>query len=103
MTPLTPQDFVSKWKRAEARERQSVQEHFIDLCALVGHETPIQSDPSGKRFAFEMGAAKTSGGSGWADVAKLGYFGWEYKSKHADLDKAYEQLLLYRDALQNHL
>ncbi len=26
---ITPQDFVSKWKRAEARERQSVQEHFI--------------------------------------------------------------------------
>ena len=48
-----------------------------------------------------MGAAKTSGGSGWADVAKLGYFGWEYKSKDADLDKAYEQLLRYRDALQN--
>ena len=101
MPTLTPQDFVSKWKRAEARERQSVQEHFIDLCALVGHETPMGQDPSGTRFAFEMGAAKTSGGSGWADVAKLGFFGWEYKSKHADLDKAYEQLLLYRDALQN--
>ncbi len=99
--PLTPQDFVSKWKRAEARERQSVQEHFIDLCALVGHETPMQQDPSGTRFAFEMGAAKTSGGSGWADVAKLGFFGWEYKSKDADLEKAYEQLLRYRDALQN--
>lgn len=98
---LTPQDFVSKWKRAEARERQSVQEHFIDLCALVGHETPMQQDPSGTRYAFEMGAAKTSGGSGWADVAKIGYFGWEYKSKDADLDKAYEQLLRYRDALQN--
>ena len=101
MPTLTPQDFVSKWKRAEARERQSVQEHFIDLCALVGHETPMQQDPSGKRFAFEMGAAKTSGGSGWADVAKLGYFGWEYKGKNSDLDKAYEQLLRYRDALQN--
>ncbi len=101
--PITPQDFVSnsKWKRAEARERQSVQEHFIDLCALVGHETPMQQDPSGTRFAFEMGAAKTSGGSGWADVAKLGFFGWEYKGKAADLDKAYEQLLRYRDALQN--
>ena len=98
---LTPQDFVSKWKRAEARERQSVQEHFIDLCALVGHETPMQQDPSGTRFAFEMGAAKTSGGSGWADVAKIGFFGWEYKGKDADLDKAYEQLLRYRDALQN--
>jgi len=99
--PITPQDFVSKWKRAEARERQSVQEHFIDLCQLVGHETPMQQDPSGTRFAFEMGATKTSGGSGWADVAKLGFFGWEYKSKDADLDKAYEQLLRYRDALQN--
>jgi hypothetical protein len=98
---ITPQDFVSKWKRADARERQSVQEHFIDLCALVGHETPMQADPSGTRFAFEMGAAKTSGGSGWADVAKLGFFGWEYKSKDSDLDKAYEQLLRYRDALQN--
>jgi len=65
--PRTPQDFVSKWKRAEACERQSVQEHFIDLCALVGHETPMQQDPSGTRFAFEMGAAKTSGGSGWAE------------------------------------
>lgn len=98
---ITPQDFVSKWKLADARERQSVQEHFIDLCALVGHETPMQYDPTGTRFAFEMGAARSSGGQGWADVAKLGYFGWEYKSKDADLDRAYEQLLRYRDALQN--
>ena len=99
--PLTPQEFVSKWKRAEARERQSVQEHFLDLCQLVGHDSPMQSDPTGTRFAFEMGAAKTSGGTGWADVAKLGYFGWEYKSKDADLNKAYSQLLHYRDALRN--
>ncbi len=58
-------------------------------------------DPSGTRYAFEMGAAKTSGGTGWADVAKLGFFGWEYKGKDSDLDKAYEQLLRYRDALHN--
>ncbi len=37
---IAPQDFVSKWKRVTARERYSVQEHFIDLCALVGYETP---------------------------------------------------------------
>ncbi|RJP49102.1 MAG: class I SAM-dependent DNA methyltransferase [Anaerolineaceae bacterium] len=99
--PLTPQDFVSKWKRVTAREKQIYQEHFLDLCALTGHQTPNDYDPSGTRFGFEMGAAKTSGGQGWADVAKLGYFGWEYKAKDADLDKAYEQLLLYRDALKN--
>jgi hypothetical protein len=98
---LTPQDFVSKWKRVTAREKQTYQEHFIDLCHLVDHQTPNEADPTGTRFAFEMGAAKTSGGQGWADVAKLGYFGWEYKSKDADLDRAYEQLLRYRDALRN--
>src|SRR5215216_34925 len=99
--PLTPQDFVSKWKRVTAREKQTYQEHFIDLCHLVGHPTPNDYDPTGRRFAFEMGVAKTSGGQGWADVAKLGYFGWEYKGKDSDLEKAYDQLLRYRDSLEN--
>jgi type II restriction/modification system DNA methylase subunit YeeA len=99
--PITPQEFVSKWKRAGARERQSVQEHFIDLCNLVGHPTPMEFDSTGEVFAFEMGAKKTSGKQGWADVAKLKYFGWEYKAQNADLDKAYNQLLQYRDSLQN--
>jgi type II restriction/modification system DNA methylase subunit YeeA len=99
--PIIPQEFVTKWKRVTSRERQAVQEHFIDLCALVGHPTPNEYDPSGTRFAFEMGVGKTSGGQGWADIAKLGYFGWEYKGKDHDLDKAYTQLLLYRDNLQN--
>jgi SAM-dependent methyltransferase len=101
MHTLTPHEFVDKWKRVTAREKQIYQEHFLDLCYLVGHQTPNDLDPTGKQFGFEMGAAKTSGGQGWADVAKLGFFGWEYKAKHADLDKAYEQLLLYRDALKN--
>lgn len=99
--PLTPQDFVSKWKRSTAREKQIYQQHFLDLCELVGHPTPAAFDPTGTRFAFEMGVEKTSGGQGWADVAKLGYFGWEYKGKNADLEKAYDQLLRYRDALNN--
>src|SRR5215208_1852717 len=99
--PLTPQDFVSKWKRSTGGEKQTYQQHFLDLCELVGHPTPAAFDPTGTRFAFEMGVEKTSGGQGWADVAKLGFFGWEYKGKHADLDKAYSQLLRYRDSLNN--
>jgi hypothetical protein len=61
---LTPQDFVSKWKRAAAREKQSVQEHFLDLCQLGRHLTPIEDDPSGTRFGFEMSAAKFGDGRG---------------------------------------
>ncbi len=101
MHTLTPHEFVNKWKRVTAREKQIYQEHFLDLCYLVGHQTPNDLTRPATQFGFEMGAAKTSGGQGWADVAKLGFFGWEYKAKHADLDKAYEQLLLYRDALKN--
>ena len=98
---ITPQEFVSKWKRVNAREKQIYQEHFIDLCHLIGHPTPLEYDPDGRTFAFEMGTTKTAGGQGWADVAKLGYFGWEYKGKNDDMEKAYAQLLQYRDSLQN--
>jgi hypothetical protein len=42
-----------------------------------------------------------AGGKGWADVWMKGHFGWEYKGKHKNLDEAYAQLLLYREALEN--
>ena len=98
---LTPQAFVNKWQPATLKERSAAQEHFLDLCRLLGHSTPAESDPAGTRFTFEAGAAKQSGGQGWADVWYKGHFAWEYKGKHANLDKAYNQLLQYREALQN--
>jgi hypothetical protein len=59
---LTAQDFVAKWRKVELAERGMVQEHFLDLCRLVGHDGPADVDPSGQSFAFEVGAAKTGGG-----------------------------------------
>src|SRR5205809_1147447 len=38
---------------------------------------------------------------GFDDVWKRGHFGWEYKGKKKDLKAAYEQLLRYREALDN--
>ncbi|MBN1580203.1 MAG: class I SAM-dependent DNA methyltransferase [Anaerolineae bacterium] len=98
---MTPQDFVRKWSKTELKERSASQEHFIDICYLVDHPTPADFDPTGKTFAFEAGATKQTGGQGWADVWKKGYFAWEYKGKHADLDQAYQQLLQYRESLLN--
>jgi len=40
MHTLTPHEFVSKWKQVTAREQQTYQEHFLDLCYQVGHQTP---------------------------------------------------------------
>lgn len=93
-------EFVAKWKGSTRSERAASQEHFIDLCQLLGAPTP-NDDPTGDTYAFEKGAEKTGGGDGFADVWKRGYFGWEYKGKKRDLKAAYNQLLLYREALDN--
>jgi len=94
-------EFIAKWERVELKERSASQQHFLDLCEVVGHEKPAQADPTGDWFTFEKGATKHGGGDGWADVWKRGCFGWEYKGKKKDLDVAYDQLLLYKDALEN--
>jgi hypothetical protein len=91
--------FITKWKKADLKERSAAQEHFIDLCSLVGHPTPAEADPTGETFCFEKDAPKQGGGDGFADVWKKDFFGWEYKGKHKDLVAAYDQLLRYRDAL----
>lgn len=94
-------DFISKWTRVSLSERSASQQHFLDLCEVVGHPKPAEADPVGESFTFEKGAAKYGGGSGWADVWKRGFFAWEYKRRHADLAAAYDQLLRYREALNN--
>ncbi|MGE5601456.1 MAG: class I SAM-dependent DNA methyltransferase, partial [Nitrososphaerales archaeon] len=101
MPDITPHAFVAKWRNDTRNERQASQEHFIDLCRLIGHATPGEADPVGTWFTFEKGASKATGGEGFADVWKMGYFGWEYKGRHGDLDKAYRQLLQYREDLLN--
>jgi len=98
---ITPQEFVDKWQRSKLKERSASQEHFIDLCRMLGHPTPAKADPEGTTFTFEKGVDKSSGGQGWADVWKKGFFAWEYKGKHKNLNAAYDQLQLYRDALLN--
>ncbi|MCB2146563.1 MAG: class I SAM-dependent DNA methyltransferase [Deltaproteobacteria bacterium] len=98
---MTPQEFVAKWKNSELKERSSYQEHFIDICRLIDHPTPAEMDPKGTFYTFEAGASKATGGEGFADVWYADHFAWEYKGKHADLTKAYSQLLNYKDALRN--
>jgi hypothetical protein len=65
---MTPQDFITKWKAVELKERSASQSHFNDLCQLLGIVDPITADPKGDFFTFEKGASKSSGGEGWADV-----------------------------------
>jgi type II restriction/modification system DNA methylase subunit YeeA len=98
---MTPHEFIAKWQNSKLKERAAAQEHFIDLCRLLGEKTPAEVDPDGTEYAFEAGATKTGGGHGFADVFKRGHFGWEYKGSHANLDRAFAQLQRYAVALDN--
>lgn len=98
---MTPEQFITKWSQSQTKERSAAQEHFVDLCRLLGQPTPNEADPTGDWYCFERGAAKTGAGQGWADVWKKGCFGWEYKGKGKDLGAALRQLQLYALALQS--
>ena len=98
---MTPGEFIAKWRASELKERSAAQEHFIDLCRLLGEPTPAEADPTGEHYCFERGARKDTGGDGWADVWKRHCFAWEYKGRHADLGVAFNQLRQYALALEN--
>ena len=98
---MTPSEFIAKWRVSELKESSAAQEHFIDLCRLLGEPTPAEDDPKGDHYCFERGARKDGGGKGWADVWKRHHFAWEYKGKHKNLDAAFRQLRQYALALDN--
>ena len=100
---LSPEDFVKRWNRVTAGEKQTYQQHFIDVCHLIGAKTPIELDPTGENYTFEYGLKKTDGRQGYADVFYRKLFAIEYKSanKHRDLKAAYQQLQQYRENMDN--
>jgi type II restriction/modification system DNA methylase subunit YeeA len=117
---MTPAEFKRKWARYSGKETAAYQEHFNDLCALLGQPSPAAADPTGSEsFCFqkrvvkdaELFALDDSGRvaeepdadreRGFADVWKKGCFAWEYKGKRKNLDAAYQQLLRYRESLLN--
>ncbi len=99
--PMTPKEFVAKWSKIQLKEITTAQSHFLDICQLVGHPAPLDADPVGEFFTFEAVTDKVGGKRGRADVWYKSRFIWEYKGADHDLDKAYEQLLLYRESLGN--
>src|SRR4030095_10928445 len=97
---MTPAEFKKKWARYSGKETAAYQEHFNDLCALLGQPSPATADPTGNEsFCFqkrvvkdaELFALDDSGRvseepdadreRGFADVWKKGCFAWEYKGK----------------------
>lgn len=115
---MSPAEFKAKWERFSGNESSAYQEHFNDLCRMLRLRTPIEEDPTGSdSFCFQKRVAKDAelfifddsghiapirgSKNGFADVWKRDCFGWEYKAPGEDLEKAYKQLLRYRESLLN--
>ena len=66
---MTPQEFIAKWHNVQFGEKQASQEMFLDICALVGHPTPVAYGNSDV-FTFEKSVP-----GGFADAYLEEHFG----------------------------
>jgi len=108
---MTAAEFKKKWARYQGKETSAYQEHFCDLCRLLGQPTPAEADPSGTEFyCFQKRVIKDAElfnlespdcgdptERGFVDVWKKDCFGWEYKGRKKNLDEAYNERLAWLD------
>jgi hypothetical protein len=80
---LAPAAFAAKWRGVTTTEKAASQEHFIDLCRMLGEPTPHEADPIGAHYAFEKRVSKAGEGDGFADAWKRDFFAWEYRGRDA--------------------
>ena len=98
---MSPEEFIDKWRGTTRTERSAAQEHFLDLCALLGVPKPAEVDRHGTEYTFEKSTRKIGDTAGFADVWKRHCFAWEYKGKRSNLVQAYALLKQYADAFEN--
>jgi len=56
---MTWAEFKKKWNRFQGKESSAYQEHFSDLCRLLGEKTPAEADPTGtESFCFQKRVVK---------------------------------------------
>ena len=104
-TPQRIAEFTARWGAGgpgyALNEEQGAQQHFIELCALLGVAAPEGGDD----YLFEKGMLTYQGHAGqrrgYADVFKRGHFAWENKAPGKPLDAALRQLMIYALALDN--
>lgn len=101
-TPEKVQDFIRRWGATKLNEKAIAHSHFKELCEIIGFPAPYESEAiPADDYRFEKPLTKSGGGAGFADVWYRGRFVWEYKTPGRSLESAYQQLLLYKESLEN--
>lgn len=97
--------FISKWGPSGSgfalNERQGAQQHFLELCNVIGVEPPTGVNDGVTDYLFEKQTLMLGERRGYADVFKRNVFAWEYKAPGKSLDGALSQLMRYAMALGN--
>ena len=94
---MSPAEFILTWQNNPLNEEAGAQGHFEDLCSLLNVPKPRDKG----QYCFERKSALAEGRTGYADVWKDRFFGWENKAPGENLHKALNQLKRYASALNN--
>jgi len=65
-------EFVGKWNKVDLSERSAAQQHFLDLCELVGHPKPAEAvfhDPDKLRPGVTSQSSTTAATQHLAEIA----------------------------------
>ena len=85
LPPLTAREFMAKWRGVPLTQRAVSEQHFADICRLVGHtppgEAPAPGAAGGAPVRWAPGVGKTSDGMPWASAERAGAFAWQYAGK----------------------
>jgi hypothetical protein len=55
---MSPEEFIARWRGTTRTERSAAQEHFLDLCELLGVPKPADVDRHGTEYTFEKSTRK---------------------------------------------
>ena len=81
-------EFIEKWRDTPLSERAAAQQHFLELCEVLGVEKPPTTGPGTADYRFEAPVVGADDKPGFADAFRRDCFGWEYKKRRASLVEA---------------
>ena len=73
---MTPAEFAAKWKANTTKGDRRVEGALHRPGPHARLPDADEADPTGDFSAFEKGLTKSTGGGGFADVWKEGFFAW---------------------------
>jgi Vitamin B12 dependent methionine synthase, activation domain len=81
---MLPEEFIARWRGTTRTERSAAQEHFLDLCALLGVPKPADVDPHDAEYTFEKSTRNIDDSAGFAEYLHIASAAnWDFAAEEA--------------------